>query len=119
MLKWILLMMLPLSATAATLSWEAPTTREDGSSMTPAEIAEYRVYYAIDTIPTLQSTEVIVTEGLIKEVELNLLSGTYVVNFGIVTVDTDGLSSQMSEIVSKSYVIKSPPGPPTNLTIKE
>jgi hypothetical protein len=39
-----LILGLAVSAHAATLSWEAPTTYEDGTPLPPGEILEYNVY---------------------------------------------------------------------------
>lgn len=103
------------------LSWTAPDTREDGTPLAPSEIAEYRVYYAVDEQATKTSTMVVIGGTATAEtVTLTLTPrpDPYVVSFAIATVDTKGVESVLSEVVSKTFVVNSTaaPMPPTNLT---
>jgi hypothetical protein len=128
MLKQLLIMslLLALSTTAfgaeatSSLSWTAPDTREDGTPLAPADIAEYRVYYAVDSQVTTSSTTVTLSGTVTAEtVALTLTPRTepYVVSFAVATVDTEGRVSALSEIVSKTFAVNSTaaPMPPTNL----
>jgi hypothetical protein len=101
------------------LSWEAPTTRVDGTPLDPADIAEYRVYYTINGEP--QGVDPIVVSGTSASetvtLELTPRVEPYVISFAITTVDTDGLESAQSETVSKTFQVDSTAAPssPTNL----
>ena len=116
-------MLVTLAAQAAPansdLSWEAPTTRVDGTPLDPADIAEYRVYYTINGEP--QGVDPIVVSGTSASetvmLELTPRVEPYVVSFAITTMDTDGLESAQSETVSKTFQVDSTaaPGAPTSL----
>jgi hypothetical protein len=118
-------LMVTLAAQAAPatseLSWTAPDTREDGTPLMAEEIAEYRVYYAVDDQVTTDSTTVAIggseAAGTIT-LTLNPRAEPYVVSFAVATVDTDGRVSAISEVVSKTFAVNSTaaPMPPTNLT---
>ena len=101
------------------LSWEAPTTRVDGTPLDPADIAEYRVYYTINGEP--QGVDPIVVSGTSASetvtLELTPRVEPYVISFAITTVDTAGLESAQSETVSKTFQVDSTaaPGAPTNI----
>jgi len=118
-------LMVTLAAHAAPatseLSWTAPDAREDGTPLLAEEIAEYRVYYAVDEQVTTDSTTVVIggseVAGTIT-LTLNPRPEPYVVRFAVATVDTDGRVSALSEIVSKKFAVSSTaaPMPATNLT---
>ena len=70
---------------ALTLSWDAPTEREDGTPLPNEEISGYEVL--------LNGQSYILT----PELELNITEkGTYTVK----CIDTDGLKSEHSEAIS-------------------
>ena len=103
------------------LTWEPPTERVDGTALTAQEIAEYRVYYAVDGIVTTDSTMVTIGPDATSEsvtIDLTPRQDEYTVNFAITTVDTDGRESALSEPASKTFKVSSPaaPNPPTSLT---
>jgi hypothetical protein len=125
-MKYAIAMMLLLTSFGAfaapavsTLSWEAPTTRVDGTPLDPADIAEYRVYYTINGEP--QGVDPIVVSGTSESetvtLELTPRVEPYVISFAITTVDTNGLESAQSETVSKTFQVDSTaaPGAPTNI----
>jgi len=102
------------------LSWTAPDTRVDGTPLTIEEIKEYRVYYTIDgTAPGEGEPIVVGGTSASETVTLELLPRVepYVVSFAIKTVDTDGLGSALSDVVTKEFEVESTsnPGAPTNL----
>jgi hypothetical protein len=102
------------------LSWTAPTTRVDGTPLQVEDIAEYRVYYSVDNPVTVDSTEVVVGGSEVAStITLTLVprADPYVVSFAVVTVDTDGRVSALSESVNKTFVVNSTaaPVPPTNI----
>ena len=102
------------------LTWEAPTTRVDGTLLTMQEIAEYRAYYEVDGIPTVASSVTVIDfASTSSEITLTLdpRPEPYVVSFAILTVDTNGRQSQLSEVVSKTFNVSSTanPGVPTTL----
>lgn len=121
---FILLLAVPSYAGEAvsSLSWTAPETRVDGTPLSTDEIAEYRIYYAVDATEPLSTaaTSIVVTGSTERDVVLQLepRPEPYVVSFAATTVDTEGRESELSETVSKTFEIlsTSPPNPPTNVT---
>lgn len=79
-----------------TLSWTAPGTRTDGSSISLSEIDHYRVDYG-QQIEDLSQT-VDVEAGTTNYTFDGLATGTWY--FQVYVVDTDGLVSPGSEVVS-------------------
>jgi len=117
-------LLVTLAAHAATatseLSWTAPTTRVDGAPLLVDEIKEYRVYYTIDGQTPGDNYPVVVSGTAQSEtvtLELMPRAEPYVVGFAITTVDTDGVESVLSDVVSKTFnidrIVK--PSAPTNL----
>lgn len=87
----------PPGDSAATLSWNPPTEREDGTVLT--DLAGYRIQYG--TGPNeLTYTIVIDNAGLSSYVVEGLSSGSWY--FGMIAVDSQGNKSILSEIVSKT-----------------
>ena len=126
-LTWAILFLFTTSLAVAgeatsALSWEAPTTRVDGTPLAINEIQGYKAFYEVDGLPTLQSSfEDIDATTITATIVLDLQPRPepYVVSFALVAIDTDGRQSELSQPVSKSFVVAStaPPGPPTNLVI--
>lgn len=103
------------------LTWEPPTARVDGTSLAQGEIAEYRVYYAVDGEVTTDSTTVAIGPDATSEsVTLDLAprQEPYTVSFAATTVDTDGRESALSDPASKTFNVGSTanPNPPNSLT---
>ena len=101
----VLILILPLfacgggggsGASSSLLRWEAPSDREDGTPLSPAEIAGYRVYYGtVEGIYPNQLT--VIDDKLVKGDIANIPSGKY---FAVVTtVDSEGRESNFSEMV--------------------
>ena len=104
----------------STLSWEAPTTRVDGTAMTVNEIKEYRAFYAIDGEPTTDSEFIVIDFAATTEVitlQLQPRAEPYIISFAIMTVDTQDRQSLLSNVVSKTFNVSSTanPGVPTML----
>lgn len=105
-----------------TATWQAPTTREDGTPLAASEIASYRLYYAIGSTPTTSSPSVSITPGSATQgvVTLQLSPSTdpVTVNLAVTAVDTNGLESPLSNIASKTFLVKSTalPSAPTSVT---
>ena len=102
------------------LTWEAPTTRVDGTLLTMQEIAEYRAFYAIDGEPTTDSEFVVIDFAATTEVitlQLQPRAEPYTISFAIMTVDTQDRQSLLSNVVSKQFQVESTsnPGVPTML----
>ena len=126
-MKYLLVFVLTLvsfGAVAApatsTLSWTAPSTRVDGTPLAAEEIKEYRVYYTIDGTAPGEGEPIVVGGTSASEtvtLELTPRLEPYVVSFAIKTVDTDGLGSALSDVVTKEFEVESTsnPGAPTNL----
>lgn len=84
--------------TNTTLSWTAPLTRQDGSSLSLAEIDHYVIRYGQNQQALEQGVEV-PGDATSYQFE-NLASGTWY--FTIQVVDDKGLISAPSEVVSKT-----------------
>ncbi len=81
---------------SATLSWTAPLTRVDGSSISLSEIQSYEILYG-SSPDRLSNT--ITVDGSQTSAEVTGLSpGTWY--FAIRVIDTDGLTSENSEILT-------------------
>ena len=83
------------------LSWVAPTTREDGETLSLSELEGYRIYYGTDSsklIPLVDLDDSSVTTHSITD----LNAGTYY--FAVTAYDFSGLESGFSEIVSKELL---------------
>lgn len=79
-----------------TLSWTAPLTRVDGSSISLSEIQRYEIVYG-DSPSDLSNT--VVVGGAQTSAEISGLSST-TWYFSMKTVDTDGLKSENSKVLS-------------------
>ena len=120
----IVLMVMSLAVIAAeatsNLSWEAPTTRVDGTTLTMGEIKEYRAFYAIDGDPTTDSEFVVIDFAATTEditLQLTPRAEPYTISFAIMTVDTQDRQSSLSNVASKQFQVESTsnPGVPTML----
>ncbi|WP_372965340.1 fibronectin type III domain-containing protein [Marinobacter sp.] len=84
-----------------TLAWSAPLTREDGSSLAPGQIAEYRIYYRLkhqESYDVIVLKEASTTKYPLKDMP----PGAY--EFAITTVDVEGLESRRSEPVEINLI---------------
>lgn len=82
---------------AVQVSWSAPTTNTDGSSLT--NLAGYRVYYG--TSPgALTETADVPSAGAVDYVVQGLQSGTWY--FAVAAYTNTGLESTHSSVVSKT-----------------
>lgn len=80
----------------ATLSWTAPLTRVDGSSISLSEIQSYEILYG-SSPESLSNT--ITVDGSQTSAEITGLSpGTWY--FAIRVIDTNGLTSENSQILT-------------------
>ena len=79
-----------------TLSWVAPSDREDGSGLSLSEIAGYRVYYGVE--PGNYQSYIDVNDGSAVQAQLSEIpAGIYFV--ALTTIDVDGLESTYSSEV--------------------
>ena len=123
------LLVLALAANAAfaapatsTLSWDAPTTRADGTPLAPAQIEEFRIYHGIDIGPdplAIGPDYTAVSGENATDIMIELVPRVepYVISFAITTVDRDGLQSVLSETATKAFDVESTakPNAPTSL----
>ncbi|HAP53010.1 hypothetical protein SAMN04487869_11658 [Marinobacter sp. DSM 26671] len=83
------------------LTWTAPLTREDGSSLALGEIAEFRVYYRFrhqDNFKVIHIESPATTRLSLAE----MAPGAY--EFAITTVDIQGLESRRSTPVNVDLI---------------
>lgn len=107
---FLLALLLPFAAVAgeATVSWTAPTERTDG---TPLDgLSGYIVFWGQ---ASREYTESAFVDALSLRVE-GLDTGTWY--FTVVAVDLNGLESEYSAEVSKTFA-EAPPEPPGDLTV--
>ena len=86
------------TASAVTLTWDAPLTRLDNTPLPPGEIARYRIYYGTKEgdYPNYFDLD----DGTATQVKITDLSpGTYY--FVMKTYDTNGIESKYSNVVTK------------------
>jgi len=89
----------PPSAQNINMSWVAPVEREDGTPITMAEIAGYRIYYG--TVQGNYTNNVDIADSSTMQATLsNLTTGTYYIV--MTTYDVDGRESVFSQVVTKS-----------------
>ena len=84
----------------ATVSWEAPTTRTDGSALPSSELAGYRVYWGTDPNNLERMDEI--NPGVLSLHVANLEKGTWY--FAVTALCSKGLESPKSEIGSKEIM---------------
>jgi hypothetical protein len=82
------------------LAWQQPTAREDGATLTAADIASYEIYYTSIAADNSSTDNVItVNNGATTQFVLqNVPTGEYF--FAVAAVDSNGLKSNMSDIVT-------------------
>jgi len=126
-MKYAIAMMLLLTSFGAfaapavsTLSWDAPTTRVDGTPFSIEDIQEYRVTYTIDgEVAGDRSPVILDFAATDAEIVLNLSPREmpYTVEFQIVVVDKQGRVSLPSDPVSKVFAVDSTaaPYPPSSV----
>jgi hypothetical protein len=86
-----------LATGSATLSWQPPVERTDGSPLT--DLAGYRIYYG-NTPDDLRQAVKLDNPGVTTYVVENLSRGTWY--FAMTAVDAGGLESDHSSIGSKT-----------------
>ena len=78
------------------LSWSAPILRENGSLLSPSELAGFQIYYTVEE--TGESTMIEIDDTRINHYEFkDLAPGTYY--FSVTAVDAKGMVSELSELV--------------------
>ena len=81
------------------LSWAAPSSRADGSYMSPSELQGYRIYYG--TTPDNLSMLVDLNDETITDYTISELpSGIYY--FAVTAYDAEGTESAFSNVISKN-----------------
>jgi hypothetical protein len=82
---------------SASLSWQAPTQNEDGSSLT--NLAGYRINYGTSATSLTETVE-ITDPGRLTHVIENLSSGTWY--FAVKAFTSNGIESDLSNIATKT-----------------
>jgi hypothetical protein len=90
-----------MAPSPVTLSWNAPTTYNDGTSLDPATVvAKYRIYYGTSSRIYTQAVDVVNPGTTTITQTLNLAPGTYF--FAVTDVDISGQESAYSNEVSRT-----------------
>ncbi len=79
------------------LEWNPPTAREDGSPLSPSQIAGYTVYYG--TSPDSFTQSIYVPGGNNTQATLNNLATGKTVYVALTASDTSGLQSEYSNVL--------------------
>ena len=85
-------------ANNATIQWNAPTTNEDGSTLT--NLAGFKVYYG-RAANTLDQVIQIASPSTTSQVIQNLTTGTWY--FAVSTLNAAGIESQLSALATRSF----------------
>ena len=86
------------TAVGVSLSWVAPSEREDSTPISLSEIAGYKIYYG--TTPGQYTNSVDINDGIAEGYTFTALPlGTYF--FVVTTYDAEGRESQFSAEVTK------------------
>jgi hypothetical protein len=102
----------------ATVSSPAPQTRDDGSALPADQIAGYEIFVA----PGRLTDDIQSLDGTIHYLEGSLLQGVVPLNSGFnvlaaSTVDTNGSTSEWSNLVEIESPAESRPNPPPGLEV--
>lgn len=110
-----------VDGSVVTLSWVPPSTREDGSALTMAEIDGYEIFCYNGDAPTdndFQGFTLRINDGNTTSATVDITeAGQW--HFAIVTLDTDGNTSELSDVHSinvPEVPNTSPPKAPTGLS---
>lgn len=85
---------------AATLTWQAPRTRANGTALSMGEIDQYVVRYGTQPDAETMTSEMVVDGQAMEAQVAGLTEGTWY--FAMRTVDQNGLESAWSEVASKT-----------------
>lgn len=117
----MLICLLPAFAHAAAsipLTWDAPTTRTDGTTMGLDEIQSYTVYYDTITPPAAHKVELAISGSYpsLAHMTYTLEGLTYNTQYylGVTATDIYDQESTMSNIVTKVTGLPAPPNAPPN-----
>jgi len=86
-----------VSTGSAQISWNTPTTRQDGTTLTSSEIAGYTLYHSAGSSTSLTKLASLAKSEL-SIVVSDLAAGTHY--FALSTTDTKGLQSNMSSTIT-------------------
>ncbi len=81
----------PLASRDVTVSWTAPSQRENGTSLSPSELSGYEIHYT--AVSTGKSNVVNVNGGQVQSYKVNSLAAD-LYQFTVVAVDTNNLKSK-------------------------
>ena len=89
------------ASSTATLTWDAPTTRSDGSPLNPlTDLSGYKIHYGTLSQSYTQTVTVVNPGTTPVTYTLNLTPGTYY--FAVTSIDSSGLESTYSNEGSKT-----------------
>lgn len=117
---WVSIQVANAAPVSADLSWTAPTERVDGTALDPSEIAEYRVYRAVDSDIDPSSAPATVSTGNAEVVTIDLMprAEPYMLLFAVTAVDTAGNESDLSNVEIKSVLVRSTANPTAPTALK-
>ena len=110
------------AADVATLTWDNPTSRTDGSVFLPSDIAAFKVYFGTVNPPysamTVTVTPSYPAKAVDQEFTLTGLADSTVYYFMVSVVDKNGTEGEKSEVVSKVTAAPPPASGCRNLRVR-
>lgn len=83
------------------LTWDIPTTYEDGNPLPTEEIKEYTIYYGKDMSTLKESDSIVIEDAQTETAVITVPKGTWY--FAVSVTTTNNIESQLSNIVTYMF----------------